>query len=488
YQLRISLARALLSEPDLLLLDEPTNYLDIVSIRWIQRFLRSWKGELIIISHDRDFLDSVCTDTMLIYRNSFRKVRGNCAKLLAQVAEEEEVYERTRTNLERKKAALEVFINRFRAKASKAKAVQSKIKAVERLGIGEALEEEDVLEFHFNDLPFHGRYLIEARGLEFSYSSEPLITDLSFTLTRGERLAVVGKNGMGKSTLLRLLSQELKPSKGELRIHDNAEVGYFGQTNIDALSPYKTIEEEVWGVDPASSRTRIRNICGTMMFEGNEALKKISVLSGGERSRVLLAKILAHPSNLLLLDEPTNHLDLESVESLIDALKEFRGGIIIVTHSELILKELATKLVVFKEDGQITLDGGYDYFLRKIGWGDEDEIKTKSSRLSSSTSKRQGREARKDRGKLINERSRLLFPLRRENDQIESSIEELEKRIHEAHKELIEASQNGNLRDLAGLSRSIRDMQDLIDEHFARLEELHAEMVKIEKDFESKLG
>ncbi len=490
FQLRISLARTLLSEPDLLLLDEPTNYLDIVSLRWIERFLRAWKGELIIISHDRGFLDSVCTDTMMIYRNTFRKVSGNCAKLLAQVAEEEDHYERTRTNLEKKRAALEIFINRFRAKASKAKAVQSKIKAVERLGVGDALEEEDTLEFHFTEAPFHGRYLIEASDLAFSWTNHPLISGLSFTLAAGERVAVVGKNGRGKSTLLRLLHKELAPAGGTLRMHDNASLGYFGQTNIDALASYKTIEEEVWGASPQSSQTRIRTICGTMMFGGDDALKKVSVLSGGERSRVLLAKILAGPSNLLVLDEPTNHLDIESVEALVDAMKEFSGGIIIVTHSEFILRELATKIIVFGDSGQLVLEGGYDYFLDKVGWGDEETSTAQPSKTApaSSSSPRQGRDSRKERGRIINERSRRLSPLRKESDEIEATISELEEQISLANQGMLECADNGDAKKLADLSRSMKDAQDLIDQSFERLEQVHAEILRVEKEFEGRLG
>ena len=487
FQLRIALARTLLAEPDLLLLDEPTNYLDIVALRWITNFLRNWKSELIVISHDRGFLDQVCTDTMLIYRNSFRKVRGDCAKLLSQVAEEEEVYERTRQNLERKKAALEVFINRFRAKASKAKAVQSKIKAVERLGIGDALEDDDTLEFHFSESPFHGRYLIEAKDLAFSYSDTPLISDLSFTLAPGERLAVVGKNGRGKSTLLRMLYRELKPREGSLRVHDNATIGYFGQTNIEALAPWKTIEEEIWGASPEASRTRVRTICGTMLFEGDEALKKIEVLSGGERSRVLLGKILATPSNLLLLDEPTNHLDLESVESLVDALKAFRGALVIVTHSELILRELATKLIVFGDQGQLLLEGGYEYFLDKVGWGDEDTLKAAPSKPAAEGAPKQGRDARKERGRLMNERAKLLSPLQKEMDRIEAEVCALEKALEAHSAEMTTASLEGNGIRIHELAVALRDTQEQIERHFERMSELDAEMNRIRERFEGAL-
>lgn len=369
FQIRINLAKVLLSEPNLLLLDEPTNYLDIVSALWLTEFLRNWKNEMIIISHDRDFMDNVTTHTMIIHRKKMKKIQGGTEKLYEQIIQDEEIYEKTRLNEDKKRKDLEQFISRFRAKASKATLVQSRVKMLERMGQKEELQDEETLDFFFTEAPFHGRFLLEAQKLTFGYPDSPdLIKNLSIHVSKTDRIGIIGKNGKGKSTLLRLLAGELQPATGEAKISSNTQVGFFGQTNIDRLTPSLTVEEEITAVNPNLSRTRIRGICGTMMFSGDNALKKNSVLSGGEKSRVLLGKILATPTNLLLLDEPTNHLDMESIEALVESLKEYNGGVILVTHSELLLRALATRLIVFQGDKPFVFEGPYDYFLEKIGW------------------------------------------------------------------------------------------------------------------------
>ncbi len=382
FQIRINLAKVLLSEPNLLLLDEPTNYLDIVSVRWLTRFLKAWKNEIIIISHDREFMDSVTTHTMLIKRNKLKKIQGGTEKLYTQVMQDEEIYEKTRVNEDKKRKEIEVFISRFRAQAAKATLVQSKVKALERMGQKEALQDEKTLDFEFRYAPFQGNSLIEAKEISFSYPDEEgkppnpkLIEELSLLVRPGETIGIIGKNGKGKSTLLKLLAKELAPASGEILTTGYLKMGYFGQTNISRLDPKLTVEDEIFNSNTSLSRTAVRSICGTMMFSGDSAEKKISVLSGGEKSRVLLGKILAEPSNLLLLDEPTNHLDMEAIEALIESLQNYAGAALIVTHSELILRQLATRLVVFQDDRVFIHNDTYEDFLKTIGWSDEADLK-----------------------------------------------------------------------------------------------------------------
>jgi ATP-binding cassette subfamily F protein 3 len=372
FQIRINLAKLLLSEPNLLLLDEPTNYLDIISMRWLTEFLREWRGEMILISHDRLFMDSVTTHTMFIHRGSIRKVKGSTTKLYEQVAQDEQNYEKSRIAEEKKRKELEEFIARFRAQAAKAALVQSKIKMLEKLGQKEELDSIYELDFRFNPAAFPGKQMGDVRELSFSYPNGPkLIEDLSLNINKGDRIAVIGKNGRGKSTFLKLLASELQPESGSVTLSQNVKIGYFGQTNISRLDPKLTVEDEIYSVNQRMPRTQVRAICGTMMFSGDDALKKISVLSGGEKSRVLLGKILAEPTNLLLLDEPTNHLDMESIQALIESLKGYDGAVVIVTHSELILRELANRLVVFQFGKPYLFDYDYQYFLEKEGWGEE---------------------------------------------------------------------------------------------------------------------
>lgn len=369
YQLRLHLAKVLVGEPNCLLLDEPTNYLDIVSIRWFTKFLTDWEGEFILISHDREFLDSVSTHTMGIHRQKVSKVKGSTIDFFEQIMQREEIHEKTRVNLEKKREHLQGFIDRFGAKASKATQAQSKQKMLSRIPVLENLKNLYQLDFQFNEAYFPGRKMLEATNVSFSYDDQPLIENLSLMIEKGERVAIIGKNGRGKSTILRLLSGELAPSQGSTKLSENLSIGYFGQTNIDRLHPKHTIEEEISTANTKLNRTQVKGICGIMMFSGDKSNKLNSVLSGGEKSRVLLGKIIASPCNLLLLDEPTHHLDMESIEALIDAIEDFQGAVIMVTHSELILKRMVLdKIIVCHQGRQEMHLGTYEDFLDKNGW------------------------------------------------------------------------------------------------------------------------
>lgn len=372
YHLRLHLAKVLVSNPDCLLLDEPTNYLDILSIRWLEQFLKKWTGEFLLISHDREFMDSVSTHTMGIHRGRVRKIRGSSIDFFNQILIEEEVHEKTRIKQEKKHAHARQFVERFGAKASKAASAQSRLKMIEREPVLEQLNALWNLSFHFHEAPFPGRKMLEANQLQFSYTEAPLIEDVSLNIEKGQRIGIIGKNGRGKSTLLRLLTGDLVPQNGTLSLSDNTRIGYFGQTHIGRLNPAHTIEQEISLANPLLSYTEIKGIAGTMLFSGDLSAKKISVLSGGEKSRVLLAKILAKPCNLLLLDEPTHHLDIESIEALIDALEDFSGSVIIVTHTELILRRLQLdQIIVCEEAHQKCFLGDYDLFLDQMGWEEE---------------------------------------------------------------------------------------------------------------------
>lgn len=457
FQIRLNLAKLLLSEPDLLLLDEPTNYLDILSMRWLSGFLTCWQGEMIIISHDRLFMDDVTTHTMYIHRGDIRKIKGDTTKLYNQVAQDEEIYEKTRVNEDKKRKELEIFINRFRAQASKATLVQSKIKALERMGQKEELQDEATLDFRFCSAPNPGKVLMEVRDLSFHYDQgADLISKLSMTIGKQDRIGIIGKNGKGKSTLLRLLAGELAPTNGSVSMSPNAKIGYFGQTNISRLKQTLTIEEEIASVNQNMHRTIIRAICGTMMFSGDDALKKIGVLSGGEKSRVLLGKLLAQPSNLLLLDEPTNHLDMESIEALVESLKTYEGSVIIVTHSELILRALATRLIIFQGDAPRLFDHEYDYFLEKVGWEEEGGAPTTHQK----SEERAKEESAED--KEVAKKMRAT----------EERISALEKDLHKAEGAIAKAYEQQNAGEAQTLSKKIADIKSKIEAEFAQLEEI----------------
>ena len=461
FQIRINLAKLLLSEPDLLLLDEPTNYLDITSVRWITRFLSNFRGEVMLISHDRDFMDKVTTHTAVIHRQKVRKFEGGTAKAYVQIVLEDEIHEKTRANEEKKRAQAEAFINRFRAQASKAKLVQSRIKMLERLPKLDELAAIESLDFEFRHAPFSAKTLLEARDLSFGYTPDYILfRGLNLIVNARDRFGVIGNNGKGKSTLLNVISGGLAPMTGAIRAHPDMKLGYFGQTNIQRLDPKLTVEEEIERTNPALSRTQVRNICGTMMFGGDLALKKVAVLSGGEKSRTLLGKILAHPSNLLLLDEPNNHLDMESIDALIDSLQNFPGTVLMVTHNERILRALATKLIVFHRGKAEVFHSSYDEFLEKIGWEEESD----GNGAQKKPTPRMDYDERKEREKAERrEKARI--------EKLEARILESESALKQYNEQLeIEADRN-NLAQLDELSKKISELKRKIEDLYSQYED-----------------
>lgn len=464
FQIRLNLAKVLVSKPNLLLLDEPTNYLDIISMRWLVEFLNAWQGEMIIISHDRDFMDAVTTHTAAIHRCKLKKVSGGTKKLYDQILQEEEIHEKTRLNDEKKRKGMEVFINRFKAKASKASVVQSRVKMMEKLPQLERLSEIESLDFEFRYQSSPAKVVLEVQNLTFGFDPEhPLIVDLHLMIQSKDRIAIIGKNGKGKSTLLNLMAGEMPPDTGEIKKHPQTKIGYFGQTNINRLSPHVSIEDEITHVNPQLGRTVVRNICGTMMFDGDKAEKKISVLSGGEKSRVMLGKILATPTNLLFLDEPTNHLDMESIQSLVESIQDYPGAVVIVTHSEMILREVATKLVIFHRGGVEVFPGDYDDFLEKVGWEEEaGKIKSKSKVKSESAA------AAERKPKQEKEARRI----QKEMENLEGRIIQLEESLKKKNDELVLASEKRDVAKIAALSREIQILQQDIDGAFSVLENL----------------
>jgi ATP-binding cassette subfamily F protein 3 len=373
YQVKINLAKLLLDEPNMLLLDEPTNYLDIHSVRWLKKFLKDWENELILITHDRDFMDSVITHTLNIHRGNFKKTPGSTKNVMEKIMAEEEIYEKTRVNEDKQRQKTQDWIKRFGSKASMASRAQSKVKMLEKQGQSEKLAHIASLEFNFNYVAANTREaLVETNKIKFGYNEdEILIKNLSLKVGAEDKICIIGKNGKGKSTLLKLITKDLIPLEGTSKTLNKAEIGYFGQMNIDRLDPHLSIYEEMQKYAPTMGQTEVRKTCANMMFPGTLSNKKINVLSGGEKSRVMLGKILLKASNLLLLDEPTNHLDLDSCESLLSAIKSFEGAVVMVTHSEYFLKEVANRLVVFDDDKVSVFEGGYQDFLKKVGWQDE---------------------------------------------------------------------------------------------------------------------
>ena len=486
YQIRINLAKLLVTEPNLLLLDEPTNYLDIISLRWLKSFLRSFEGEVILITHDRDFMDGVCTHTAGIVRKEIKIIEGNTHKFYAQLAANDELHQKQKITQDKKVKELEEFIAKNKARASTASLAQSKVKQLEKMQRLEDLNTDASLAFNFNYKDTPAKVLLDVKDVGFGYTPEtPLFQNISFTLAKGETLGIIGKNGKGKSTLLNTIARELQHNSGEITFNASTEFAHFGQTNISHLSPDNTIMDEIYNANAKLGEANVRSICGAMMFSGDRAEKKISLLSGGEKSRVMLGQIIAKDVNLLLLDEPTNHLDMQSIEALTNAINTFKGATIVVTHSEELLRRVCDRLIIFVKDGAEYFDGGYDDFLEKIGWEESEEDtniqKTKEAPKSNH------KENKKLRAELIRERNKLSSPLKKKVQKLEDAIIKTEDALLIQHEALINASNSGDSAKIMECSKTTAEMENQVETLFEELELQQTQLDEIIQNYDEKI-
>jgi ATP-binding cassette subfamily F protein 3 len=368
WQMRIALAKLLLQKPNLLLLDEPTNHLDLETRNWLEQYLAGYPHAYVLISHDRYFLDVTVKKIAEIWNRQVTFYPGNYEKYLAQKAERRAQLEAAYRNQKEKTDQLEAFINRFRYQATKAKQVQSRIKELERMEKIEIPPEEKAIHFSFPQPRPSGRMVAEAKELAKSYGPKNVFSGGNFVIERGDRIALVGVNGAGKSTLIKLLAGLEQPTAGELRLGHNADVDYFAQDQYKALNPESRLLDDLFEAAPRSTQTELRNLLGCFLFSEDDVFKTIGVLSGGERNRYALARMLLHPSNFLLLDEPTNHLDLRAKDVLLEALQKFTGTVVFVSHDRYFIDKLATRVFEIG-DGRIEIfPGNYeDYLWRKEG-------------------------------------------------------------------------------------------------------------------------
>ncbi|MGL4562961.1 MAG: ABC-F family ATP-binding cassette domain-containing protein [Brevinema sp.] len=460
---RINLAKVLISDADMLLLDEPTNHLDIVTIHWLINFLKAWRKELVLITHDRFFMDAIVDHTMAIHRKQIKKIKGSSEKIYEQIASEEEIYEKTRMNDAKEKERVELFIRRFRAKARLGGLVQSRVKSLEKKDSKNKLEKISDIEFEFNFKHFEARHMISIQDLSFGYQHDQLlIKDLSLEIFKGDRIAIVGKNGKGKSTLLRLLSDKLYPLNGQIKIHPQLTIGYYGQVAEQELNGMLTIEDEIASVLPSNQRALARSIAGAMLFEGPLALKKCDVLSGGEKARVLLGKLIATPTQCLFLDEPSNHLDMQSVDSLIDALDMFPGAIVFVTHNEMILHHIANRLVVFDGQYPYVFEGTYQEFLDTKGFSEE----TSETKQEAPKEKISQKDLRKEKAKQLQELKKTTKPIEDTIQTLEHQIHHTEARIKEIQDLLIEAALASDSTTIQELSIELNQLKTSLEQNY----------------------
>jgi ATP-binding cassette subfamily F protein 3 len=444
--MRAHLARLLTQAPDLLLLDEPTNHLDLEALLWFQDHLCTYRGAVLMVSHDRDFLNQLVTAVVEIRSARLVRYRGNYDAFLEQREAAEEQLTAAWKNQQREIARLQRFVDRFRAKNTKATQAQSKLKQIERMEKIEAPESaEATVDFAFPQPKRTGQRVITLTGVQFAYGGNTVYDDLNFEVERGQRIVLVGPNGAGKSTLLKLLAGALTPQAGERRLGFHVKEGYYSQYRLETLHPGFTVLEEAFDTPQRLTETFVRSVLGAFLFRGDDVFKKVSVLSGGEKSRLALVKLLLDPPNLLLMDEPTTHLDLASVEALLFALDQFDGTLVFISHDVYFIRELANHVVHVK-DGRLTpYPGGYQYYLDKtaaenarraalVAW--DSSNRPPSPPPSASRSVEERRDQRRLAAEQRQARSRELKSTRQAVRRLEQEIAALEARQHELTAEL----------------------------------------------------
>lgn len=388
WNMRIELAKILLTKPDILLLDEPTNHLDIESISWLESYLVTFKGSVVLISHDRRFLDSITNRTVEIVLGKINDYKVPYSQYLIlrkeRIEQQRAAYQNQRKLIEK----TEDFIERFRYKATKSNQVQSRIKQLEKIDVIE-IEQEDnsSLNLKFPTAPRSGNIVVKSKNLTFSYGGPDCVLDsIDLTIERGEKIALLGKNGQGKTTFVRLINSELTPTKGSIELGHNVLAGYFAQNQEDILNKADTVFDTLDKIAVGDVRTKLRDILGSFLFSGEDIDKKVEVLSGGERARLAMAKLLLKPYNLLILDEPTNHMDIKSKEILKQALINYSGTIVLVSHDRDFLDGLVTKIYEFKDRKVKEHLGGLDSFLasKKIDSLDQLQSPTKKEEFTNS--------------------------------------------------------------------------------------------------------
>ncbi|MGI5820522.1 MAG: ABC-F family ATP-binding cassette domain-containing protein [Bacteroidales bacterium] len=473
WQMRVALAKILLQKPEILLLDEPTNHLDIESIQWLEEYLANYDGALLLVSHDRTFLDQVTNRTVEITLGTIQDYKCSYSEYVQQRMERIEIQSAAYENQQKEIAQIERFIERFRYKATKAKQAQSRVKMLEKMELIEVDElDQSSISFQFPPAPHSGKVTVETEDLNLGYGDLQVLKQVNFHLKRGEKVAFVGKNGEGKSTMVKAIVGELEPQQGEIRLGHQVVIGYYAQNQALLLDPKKTVFETIDHVAVGDVRTKIRTILGRFLFTPEDSEKRVGVLSGGEKSRLALAKLLLSPFNLLILDEPTNHLDMQSKNVLKNALLQYEGSMILVSHDRDFLDGLIDRIVEFKNHQIHKFIGDLHEFLekKKLDNLKELEIAQKNKTREAKTpgankieyEKRKEREAA--RRKVQNRLNRL-----------EKEIEELHTRLAEIEAHLEDPITYAQQIADGSLYKQYEEIKTLVEEKEFEWLELHEE-------------
>jgi ATP-binding cassette subfamily F protein 3 len=490
WRMRAALAGLLLQDPDLLLLDEPTNHLDVPTLAWFDAFLRGTRKALLLVTHDRVFLNRQIGRVLSLEPEGLRSYAGDYEDYRRQRAEEEERLQAQARRQEARRQELQDFIDRFGAKATKARQAQSRRKMLERMEAVEVREGRATLRFEFPEAPRSGREVLRFEGVRKVFGDRVVYRSLDASVLRGERVAVIGPNGVGKSTLLKLAAGELAPDAGTVRLGHSVVAGYYAQHHFErtdvaegsvrtvgAVDPGRTVLETLWDLVPSRGEAWVRGVAGSFLFSGSDVEKPVGVLSGGERARLALARLLLVPANLLLMDEPTNHLDLDSSEALIEALKGYGGTLLFVSHNQSFVNQLATVVWEVKDGAILPYPGNIDdwlYHQRRL-----EELETGEGRPAGPAPAEPGpgrateRERRRAEAEARNARSARERPVRQEIARLEARIEALEGEERSATTALADPATYQDFARARPLVDAQRRARAELEELYARWEEQH---------------
>jgi ATP-binding cassette subfamily F protein 3 len=488
--MRLKLAKMLLEAPTLLLLDEPTNHLDLDSLTWLENFLRDYPGAMVIISHDRDFLDKITTQTWELSLGKLTVYKGNYSFYVGDKAERRTITKGAYDNQQAKIRQTMRFVERFRSKATKARQAQSRLKQLEKMDVIELEEDEKQIHFRFPPSPPSGRDMLVIGDLCKSYGERQVFSAVELTLRRGDKVAVVGVNGAGKSTLVKILAGLIAADGGAIRSGTGVKLSYFGQHQAQELSPELTVMQTMALASEDLTVTHVRSLLGAFLFRGNEVEKKVEVLSGGEKSRLALAKMIASPANLMLLDEPTNHLDMQSQEILRQAMDSYDGTIVVVSHNRYFLDGFVNKVLEVKA-GKITVyDGNVEEYLRKIGEmaaqpaAAAASVKNQGEAASGdSQSGKDRRDRKKEEALRRQERSRVAAPWQKQVKEAEEAIEPLEYEKSELEALMADPALYADNKAWTATSAKYNDCKRRLERWYSRWEEAQEKLEEINRRF-----
>ena len=487
WQMRIALAKLLLKEPEALLLDEPTNHLDLQSQRWVEQYLKNYRGAIIIISHDVALLDALVTRTIAFHHGRAEEYAGNFSFFLSESAARKEVLKRQYKAQQRELAKTQAFIDRFRYKATKASLVQSRIKQMEKIERIELEDDDAVMNFHFPPPPPGGHTVVKLDRVSKAYGNIRLLDNYNFDMARSDRIAIVGVNGAGKSTFTRLISGVEQPDAGTCSFGHHTEAAFFSQTHADILDPEQTVLECVTAAASRETAPLVRNLLGCFLFRGDDVFKRIGVLSGGERSRVALVCMLLKPANFLIMDEPTNHLDFQSQSVLQRALLDYPGSYCIVSHNRSFLDPIVNKVLEFRPGQPPRLfHGNVSHYLEKVE-GEERQMKPPVGTQTDASRTPAGdrREKRRAEAEIRRKKAQMLKPLQQELAEVETAIAAREQRKGEIAGALGQPDILTDNERLMELTQEFQANERNLEAAFSRWAELSEEIERVSAGIEA---